>query len=109
MSDSAIFLSLASTLEKVCFDYTPGWMRGSPSSYIDSVMFSKVLTDKNYSYHVVKDGTNLGVRAADAVQSDGSQKVNFLEYNAGCGIDQDSMIKVYVVDLDTGNQYKVAQ
>jgi hypothetical protein len=109
MSDSAILISLASTLQKVCFDYTPEWTHGSPSSYIDSVTFPKVLTDQNYSYRVVKDGTDLGVRAGYAVQDDGSQKVNFLDYNAGRGIDQGSTIKVYAVDPDSGNQYKVAQ
>ena len=44
MSESAILFALASTVQKVCFDYTPQWTRGSPNSYIDNVVFPQVIT-----------------------------------------------------------------
>ncbi|KAI0640748.1 Fve family of fungal immunomodulatory protein [Trametes meyenii] len=99
--ESSILLHLASSLRK--------WTRGNPNTFIDSVTFPRVLTDKKYSYRVVKDDIDLGIRAGYEVNSDGSQKVNFLEYNSGRGIPQTSSILVYVVDPDNGNQYLVAQ
>ena len=107
-STSAVLLALASTLQKVCFDYTPQWKRGTPNSYIDSVTFPKVLTDKNYSYRVVVDGNDLGTQAGYSVGADGSQVVNLLEFNKGYGVKDTSSIKIYVVDPDDGNQYLVA-
>ncbi|KAI0676104.1 fungal immunomodulatory protein Fve-domain-containing protein [Trametes maxima] len=107
--ESSILLHLASSLRKVHFDYTPQWTHGTPNTFIDSVTFPRVLTDKKYSYRVVEDDTDLGIRAAYEVNSDGSQEVNFLEYNKGYGIPDTSLIKVYVVDPDNGNQYLVAQ
>lgn len=102
-------MALASSMQKVCFDYTPQWERGSPSSYINTVTFPKVLTEKNYSYRLVKDTTDLGIRPGYKVNDDGSQMVNFLDYNSGYGIADSSRIKVYAVDPDNGNQYLVAQ
>lgn len=106
---SMILFYLASTVRKVNFDYTPQWGRGSPSSYIDNVTFPHVLTDKAYKYRVVKGGQDLGVRDSYAVASNGSQKVNFLEYNSGYGIPDSTTIQVYVIDPSTGNQYLIAQ
>ena len=100
---------LASSVKKVNFDYTPQWGRGSPSSFIDNVTFPRVLTDKGYKYRVVTGGEDLGVRDSYSVAPDGSQKVNFLEYNAGYGIADNNRIRVYVVDPDSGSQYLVAQ
>ncbi|KAI9067963.1 immunomodulatory protein FIP-Fve [Trametes sanguinea] len=110
MSDSsAMLLYLASTLHTINIDYNPRWGRGNPSNFIDNVTFPRVLTDKEYTYRVYKDETDLGVRKSYEVQGDGSQKVNFLEYNKGYGIADSSTIRVYVIDPDTGNQYLVAK
>jgi hypothetical protein len=109
MSSSILIFHLISELQKIHVDYTPQWGRGSPSSYIDNVTFPRVLNDKEYKYRIVKGDKDLGVREAYSVQSDGSQKVNFLEYNAGYGIEDRTTIKVYAVDPDSGNQYLVAR
>ncbi|KAL7280322.1 hypothetical protein ACG7TL_005239 [Trametes sanguinea] len=110
MSDSSsMMLYLASTMHTINIDYNPKWARGSPSSFIDNVTFPRVLTDKAYTYRVYKDDTDLGVRKSYAVQGDGSQKVNFLEYNKGYGIPDSSTIRVYVIHPDTENQYLVAK
>ncbi|KAH6880633.1 hypothetical protein B0T10DRAFT_495056 [Thelonectria olida] len=102
-------LQLASTYKKVSFDYTPQWGRGNPNTYVDNVTFPRVLTDKVYKYRIVKGSQDLGVRDSYAVASDGSQKVNFLEYNKGYGIADTTTIKIYIVDPDTNNQYLIAQ
>ncbi len=110
MSDqSALIFALIPQTKKESWDYTANYGRGSPSSYIDNVTFPKVLADKKYQYRVVAAGKDLGVRAGYTVQSDGSQKVNFLDYNAGGGIPDSQTIKVYAVDPDSGNQYLVSQ
>ncbi|KAI8970926.1 immunomodulatory protein FIP-Fve [Trametes punicea] len=100
MSDSAIFFVLISSGHpKANYDYSPQWGRGTPNTYIDN----------KYSYRVVKNDTDLGIRDPYEVQGDGSQKVNFLEYNKGYGIEETSRIRVYAVDPTNGNQYLVAQ
>lgn len=102
---SSLLLHLASTLGKVHFDYTPYWGHGNPSTFIDNVTFPRVLTDKQYAYRVYRDGTDLGTRSAFAVQSDGSQKLDFLQWNGGHGIIQLHRIRVYLVDPDNECQY----
>ncbi|TBU30554.1 immunomodulatory protein FIP-Fve [Dichomitus squalens] len=109
VNNTAITFALVWAEKKLTFDYTPNWVRGHPSSYVDNVVFPKVLTDKKYSYRVLVSGKDLGVRDGYSVQSDGSQKVNFLEYNAGRGIADSNTIQVYAVDPDDGNNYLVAQ
>jgi hypothetical protein len=109
MSSSILLFHLISEYQKIHVDYTPQWGRGSPRSYIDNVTFPQVLSDKDYKYRIVKGDEDLGVRKSYQVHSDGSQKVNFLEYNGGYGIADTTTIKVYVVDPDNGNQYLVAQ
>ena len=109
VNSTAITFALVWAEKKLSFDYTPNWVRGNPSSFVDNVVFPKVLTDKKYSYRVIVSGNDLGVRVGYSVQSDGSQKVNFLEYNKGYGIADSSTIRVYVIDPDTGNQYLVAK
>ncbi|KAI0364733.1 immunomodulatory protein [Pilatotrama ljubarskyi] len=104
-----MLLYLASTMRTVNIDYTPKWTRGTPNNYIDSVTFPRVLADKVYTYRLMVDENDLGITKPYSVQSDGSQKVNFLEYNKGYGIDQAHKIRVYVVDSDTQNQYLVAE
>ncbi|KAI0766653.1 immunomodulatory protein FIP-Fve [Trametes elegans] len=107
---SSLSIFLAATLRKLHFDYTPQWGRGTPNTFVDNVTFPVVLTDKAYTYRiVVDDDTDLGTKAGYAVQADGSQRLNFLEWNKGHGIDQGRRIRVYVVEPDTGNQYLVAQ
>lgn len=106
---SAFIFAILLTQKKIDVDYTPSWGRGSPNSYIDNLTFPKVLTDKKYKYRVTKGTKDLGVRDAYSVSADGSQKVNFLEYNSGYGIEDTTTIKVYAVDPDNGNQYLVAQ
>nr|7WDM_A Chain A, Immunomodulatory protein [Ganoderma microsporum] len=109
MSDTALIFTLAWNVKQLAFDYTPNWGRGRPSSFIDTVTFPTVLTDKAYTYRVVVSGKDLGVRPSYAVESDGSQKINFLEYNSGYGIADTNTIQVYVIDPDTGNNFIVAQ
>ncbi|KAI0315152.1 fungal immunomodulatory protein [Amylostereum chailletii] len=106
---TALQFTLAYSVKKTCFDYTPEWKRGSPSSFIDAIVFPKVLTDQSYTYRVRKGDTDLGVRRSYSVQADGSQKVNFLEYNEGYGIPDSTTIKVYVIDPETQNEYLIAQ
>ena len=109
MVDTSVLLALAAQYQRIHFDYTPAWGRGTPSSYIDNVTFPHVLDDKEYQYRVVIGDKDLGLRKSYAVHADGSQKVNFLEYNAGYGIADNNRIRVYVVDPDSGSQYLVAQ
>ncbi|RDX48127.1 immunomodulatory protein FIP-Fve [Lentinus brumalis] len=110
MADQTGYIfALIEPVPVLSWDYTPNWGHGNPSSYIDNVTFKKVITLKDFEYRVVAGGKDLGVRAAYGVQSDGSQKVNFLEYNNGYGIADSQTIKVYTVDPDNGNQYLVAQ
>ncbi|OJT03425.1 Immunomodulatory protein Ling Zhi-8 [Trametes pubescens] len=104
----SLLLHLTSTLGKVHFDYTPHWGHGHPNTYIDNVTFPHVLTDKPYIYRVCMDDTDLGMQPALAVQSDGSQKLNFLQWNGGHGIPQTHRIRVYVVDPGNAIQYLVA-
>ncbi|TFK88430.1 immunomodulatory protein FIP-Fve [Polyporus arcularius HHB13444] len=110
MSDQtdSIFAVIAKN-PALCFDYNPRWGRGNPRSYIDNVTFPKVMTTKNFKYRVVADESDFGVRDAYGVQSDGSQKLNFLDWNAQHGIADSKTIKVYSVDPDSGNQYLVAR
>ncbi|KAF8641977.1 hypothetical protein AX16_009765 [Volvariella volvacea WC 439] len=100
---------VAYNLQKVNFDYTPQWQRGNPSSYIDAVVFPRVLTNKAYQYRVVTGDKDLGIKPSYSVQPDGSQKVNLLEYNGGYGVADTTTIKIYVVDPSNGNQYLIAQ
>nr|ACD44335.1 immunomodulatory protein 8 [Ganoderma lucidum]UOF75530.1 immunomodulatory protein [Ganoderma tenue] len=109
MSDTALIFRLAWDVKKLSFDYTPNWGRGNPNNFIDTVIFPKVLTDKAYTYRVAVSGRNLGVKPSYAVESDGSQKVNFLEYNSGYGIADTNTIQVFVVDPDTNNDFIIAQ
>lgn len=109
ITPSSILFHLASTLGRVHFDYTPYWGHGNPNTYIDNVTFPCVLTDKQYTYRVCWDDTSLGIKNALAVQSDGSQLLDFGQWNSGRGINQTHRIRVYVVDPDNGSQYLVAQ
>jgi hypothetical protein len=93
---------------KINIDYTPSWGRGRPSTYIDNVSFPRVLTDKLYRYRILSGERDLGVRSANTVAADGSQRVNFLEWNKGYGIRDTITIKVLAVD-PLGSEYLVAQ
>ncbi|KIL58061.1 hypothetical protein M378DRAFT_87029 [Amanita muscaria Koide BX008] len=97
---------LVSQVKKIDFDYTPNYYRPT-SGYTDAVTFPKVLTDKAYEYKVVVDGVDKGTRRDFSVAPDGSQKVNFLAYNAGLGIPTGSSIQVYAVDPNTGIAYYI--
>ncbi|EJF63823.1 immunomodulatory protein [Dichomitus squalens] len=109
MVDTSVLLALAAQHQRVHFDYTPAWGRGSPASYVDNVTFPHVLDDKAYQYRVIVGDKDLGLRKSYSIQPDGSQKVNFLEYNGGYGIADSNRIRVYVVDPESGNQYLIAQ
>jgi hypothetical protein len=102
-------LDLVQLTPKIDIDYTPRWGRGRPQNYIDNVTFPKVLRDKVYKYRVQKGSQGLGVRAANAVAPDGSQRINFLEWNSGYGIADTTTIKVFAVDPDSGTEHLVAQ
>lgn len=99
---------LIATRPKISYDYTPNWVKDG--QYINSVTFPVVLNDKPYTYRVKAGDKDLGVQPSYKVQPDGSQKINFLEYHAGYGIDGNTnTVYVYVIDPETGNQYKIAQ
>lgn len=87
------------------------WIRGNPpwSNYVDGVMFPNVRQDGSYTFRLQKGNVDLGTQPSYAVGEDGSQKVNFLEYNAGYGIRDDTRIQVYVSGLGTGGEHLVAQ
>ncbi|KAH9846266.1 immunomodulatory protein [Lenzites betulinus] len=104
-----MLLFLASTVKTVHIDYMPRWERGLPSHYIDCVVFPRVLKDKEYVYRVRMDDKDLGIVPSHSVATDGSQKVNLLEYNEGHGIEQTHKIQLYVIDPETQNEYLVAQ
>lgn len=108
-SPSSISLHLVATLRKVHFDYTPQWTRDAAQRDIIAVTFPCVLVDKRYSYRVVCEDSDLGIRSGAGAYAGGSETVNFLEYNHGRGISQTHRLRVYVVDPDSGNQYLVAQ
>jgi hypothetical protein len=94
---------------RIDVDYTSHWDRGSPPTFIDNLTFKKVLTDKPYRYRVVAGSSDLGVKEAYEVQLDGSQKLNFLEWNKGFGINDKETIKVYVVDPVDDSSTLIAQ
>ncbi|KAI0063124.1 Fve-domain-containing protein [Artomyces pyxidatus] len=106
---TAVLFTLAVAVNRVDFDYTPRWKGNNPTTYIDSITFDKVLTDKVYQYRVVKGTRNLGIMPPPKVQPDGSQTVNLLEYNGGYGIPATLRIQIFVRDPATGNEYKIAQ
>ncbi|OJT03424.1 Immunomodulatory protein Ling Zhi-8 [Trametes pubescens] len=108
-SPSSILLHLVATLRKVHFDYTPQWKRDASQKNIIAVTFPRVLVDKRYSYRVVCEDNDLGIRRGTGPFAGGAETVNFLEYSHGSGIPQTHRLRVYVVDPDTGNQYLVAQ
>ncbi|KAF9472457.1 hypothetical protein BDN70DRAFT_900529 [Pholiota conissans] len=75
--------------------------------YVDEVTIPVVLIDKQYKYRILSGGSDLGIRDAYELSADGSQRINFLEYNKGYGIIDSMHIKVFVVDPD-GNEALVA-
>ncbi|KAM6502916.1 immunomodulatory protein FIP-Fve [Amanita muscaria] len=104
-NEGLVFL-LVSQVKKIDFDYTPNYYRPT-SGYTDAVTFPKVLANKAYKYQVVVDGVSKGIRRDHSVAPDGSQKINFLDYNAGYGIPNKSSTQVYAVDPDTGIAYYI--
>lgn len=83
---------------------------GGPGQfYLDEVTFPKVLKDKRYKYRVASGSTDLGIREPYDVQADGSQRINFLEYNQGYGIRDTNTVTVYLVDPETATEYKLTQ
>uniref|UniRef100_A0A1Y0DHJ7 Fungal immunomodulaory protein FIP-gap2 n=1 Tax=Ganoderma applanatum TaxID=29884 RepID=A0A1Y0DHJ7_9APHY len=106
---TALTFKLAWEVKKISFDYTPQWGRGNPSNFIDNVTFPKVLIDKAYTYRVVVSGSDLGVRPSRDVASDGSQKINFLDYHGGLGIAATNDIQVFIIDPATGDDFIIAQ
>ncbi|OCH90019.1 kinase-like protein [Obba rivulosa] len=89
--------------------HRPIWVRGNPSTYIDSVKLPRVLTTKTYDYRVVKDTTDLGIRPTYPRNADGSQDINLLEYHSGYGIADRVSIKVVVVDPVDNKEFLVAE
>lgn len=89
--------------------HRPQWTRGSPSSFINSVTFPQVLTDKPYTYRVIKGDQDLGIRPSYEVQPGGSQTVNLLEYNEGYGVPERIPVKVLAVDPEDQGETLVAQ
>ncbi|TCD63709.1 hypothetical protein EIP91_005080 [Steccherinum ochraceum] len=89
--------------------HRPEWTRGNPPVFVDSVTFPQVLTDKPYTYRVVKGGEDLGVKPSYEVQQDGSQTVNLLEYNQGYGVHETTPVEVYAVDPDDERETLVAE
>ena len=69
-------------------------------NYVDAVTLPFVLVDKPYRYRVRSGRFDLGIRDTYELSPDGSQRINFLEYNKGLGIIDSTHIKVFVVDPD---------
>jgi hypothetical protein len=110
MSSSESILSyLTGSVKTINVDYTPQWERGRPSTFINTVTFPRVLNDKQYKYHLINGSQDLGIKHGYTVQSDGSQMVNFLEWNAGHGLSASQTIKVFVVDPDSNHEFLVCQ
>ena len=102
---------LAWALRRVDFDYTPQWIRSERGGgvYVDGVLFPRVLRDQLYSYRVVVGEQDFGTLEGAPVAGDGSQMVDFMNYNQGYGIDETITVRVYAVAPDSGNQYLIAQ
>lgn len=73
---------------------------GGPRTLVTAVTFLHVIT-KVYHYRVFKGSDDLGIQKTRPPNADESQTVNFLDYNAGCGIRDTDHIKVYMVDPAT--------
>ncbi|KAI0689138.1 immunomodulatory protein FIP-Fve, partial [Cytidiella melzeri] len=87
------------------------WQRGRPPfyNYIDAVLLPDVPRDKAYTFRVQKGNIDLGTHPTYPPEDNGSQKVNFLEYNEGYGIRDDTSIGVYARDPETESEHLVAQ
>lgn len=70
-SPSSILLHLVATLRKVHFDYTPQWTRDAAQRDIIAVTFPRVLVDKRYSYRVVCEDSDLGIRSGAGAYAGG--------------------------------------
>ncbi|KAF9472453.1 kinase-like protein [Pholiota conissans] len=75
------------------------------SMYVNSTTFLFIPTDKQYTYRVVKGTSDLGVRKTYERNPDGSQTINFLEYNEGFGIIDSTHIKVFATDSGNGREF----
>ncbi|KAJ3551890.1 hypothetical protein NM688_g4448 [Phlebia brevispora] len=105
--ESEIWLSIIQTLP-------PQWKHAygdaeSRRMQVEGVTFPFVLAGKPYTYRVINGDTDLGVVKTRPLNSDGSQSVDFLEYNAGKGIDDKNYIKVFVVDPETNENILLAK
>lgn len=82
--------------------FPPQWkhVNWGARNYVDEVTLPFVLVDKPYRYRVRSGRSDLGIRETYELSADGSQRINFLEYNGGYGIIDSTHIKVFVVDPD---------
>jgi hypothetical protein len=89
----------------------PQWQRGNAPfyNYIDAVLLPHAPRDKAYTFRVQKGNIDLGIRPTYEAEDNGSQKINFLEYNNGYGIRDDTPIRVYMKDPVTETEHLVAQ
>lgn len=90
---------------------TPQWQHGNAPfyNYVDAVFLPNVPRDKPYTFRVQKGDVDLGTRPTYELEDDGSQKVNFTEYNAGYGIRDDTPINIYARDPETDTEHLVAR
>lgn len=79
------------------------------SMYVNSTTIPFVPPDIQYAYRVVKGQSDLGVRKTYERNGDGSQTINFLEYNQGYGIVDSTHIKVFATDLGSGKEFLVVE
>ncbi|KAJ3557332.1 hypothetical protein NM688_g1529 [Phlebia brevispora] len=85
------------------------WYSGNPSMYVNGVILPVVPPHKKCTYHVFKGDTDLGVRTTYDLNADKSQKINFLEYNKGYGINEETHIRVFAIDPLTHRDTLVAE
>ena len=75
------------------------------SMYVNSVTIPYVPSDKQYTYRVVKGQSDLGTKKTYERNPDGSQTINFLEYNSGYGIIDSTHVKVFATDSQSGREF----
>ncbi|TKH17348.1 hypothetical protein FC694_09245 [Bacillus wiedmannii] len=80
----------------------------SDGTYINGIFFSKVPKSPVYQYKLVVNGKDYGTRNRYNLESDGSLKINFLDYNLGRGFKETDSIRVYAVDPVSHKEYLVA-
>lgn len=75
------------------------------SMYVNSTTIPFVPADTQYTYRVVKGQSDLGTRKTYERNPDGSQTINFMEYNSGYGVIDSTHLKVFATDSKSGREF----